>query len=143
MTMIIISLCGGFFITFPIYIISSVFASTKRNSEKALDLAISKGHVVTAYKVKQTRAYKDMPGLSQGTGYGGLGIYKYEWNGKKYKKRCPFSGHNAPSTITLYFLKNPRKAVGLSELSNSNKPWLLIYVFGAIFTYLLINIAKI
>ena len=51
---------------------------TKNEKEKALEKAISKGHVVTAYKLKQTRPYKDMPGLSHGKGRGLIATYQYE-----------------------------------------------------------------
>lgn len=56
-----------------------------------------------------------------------MGIYSYEVDGKTYRYRL-LSTTGIPQTITLYYIKKPRKATLANDLGNWESPWLKIYL---------------
>ena len=56
-----------------------------------------------------------------------VGKYSYEVNGKSYRYRL-MSTTGIPETITLYYIKNPRKATLPLELGIFEFPWLKYYL---------------
>ncbi len=70
-----------------------------------------------------------------------IGLYTYEYNNKKYKTRLG-SVMELPKEITLYFNKNPKRAVVKSEVGFYDNPLFLYYlisvfIISVISTYLL------
>ena len=60
-----------------------------------------------------------------------MGTYSYEVNGKSYRYRL-VSTTGIPETITLYYIKNPRKATLPLELGIFESPWLKYYLVIAL-----------
>ena len=60
-----------------------------------------------------------------------MGTYSYEVNGKSYRYRL-LSTTGIPETITLYYIKNPRKATLDNDLGNGESPWLKYYLVIAL-----------
>lgn len=132
---IVISIIFACMIVFPFFIVSLVRAKSPRRREAALNKALSKGHVVTAVLKKRHSSVSD-PFSRSASGMVDLGIYEYEYKGRKYKYKL-YDGH-LPSTVKLYFTKSPRKAVEAAALGRSDTCWPLIiaviacviYIFG-------------
>ena len=116
---------------FPVHLISSAISGSTKNKRKALEKAIFQGHIVTARLVKTGMLRFDIAGRKNGPAR--LGKYVYQYNGKKYKYR--YYALTPPSTLKLYFLRNPRKATVDKALSNSNCNWFLIYASVAALFY--------
>ena len=131
----------AFIIVFPIYLISSAFAKLPSRSERAKQIAISRGHVVTAKLKKKTLPSFDAPGAHALLGV--VATYEYEYKGKTYRRRISCSLSGATDTCTLYFLTKPRRARLSTELSNSDTPWAWIFLAVALFVYLIIRNANI
>ena len=60
-----------------------------------------------------------------------MGTYSYEVNGKSYRYRL-MSTTDIPETITLYYIKNPRKATLVHDLGTWEFPWLKYYLVIAL-----------
>jgi len=71
-------------IVFPFFIVALVRAKSPRRREAALNKALSKGHVVTAILKKRHSSVSD-PFSRSASGMVDLGIYEYEYKGRKYK----------------------------------------------------------
>lgn len=56
-----------------------------------------------------------------------MGTYSYEVNGRTYRYRL-LSTTGIPKTITLYYIKKPRKATLANDLGNWETPWLKFYL---------------
>ena len=56
-----------------------------------------------------------------------MGVYSYEVNGKAYHYRL-VSTTGIPDTITLYYIKKPRKATLANDLGNWESPWFKYYL---------------
>lgn len=86
-----------------------------------------KGHVVEAHLLKKhnIRDYNTdgvpLPTMED------MGTYSYEVNGKTYRYRL-LSTTVIPRTITLYYIKKPRKATLANDLGNWESPWLKFYL---------------
>jgi len=132
---IFISIIFACMIVFPFFIASLARAQSTKRKEDALNEAIKRGHVVTAILKKRVSNVND-PYSRSANGMTDLGIYEYEWKGKKYKYKD--YSDNLASTQKLYFLKCPRKAVPAGALASTKGNWLLriaviacvIYLFG-------------
>ena len=85
-----------------------------------------KGNVVEAHLLKSHNADGiGMPTMED------MGTYSYEVNGKSYRYRL-LSTTGIPKTITLYYIKNPRKATLANDLGNWESPWLKYYLVIAL-----------
>lgn len=86
-----------------------------------------KGNVVEAHLLKShnIRNY-DADGIGMPT-MEDMGTYSYEVNGKSYRYRL-LSTTGIPKNITLYYIKNPRKATLDNDLGNGESPWLRYYL---------------
>lgn len=82
-----------------------------------------KGNVVEAHLLKShgIRDGNGMPTMED------MGTYSYEVNGKSYRYRL-LSTTGIPKNITLYYIKNPRKATLANDLGNWESPWLRYYL---------------
>jgi len=114
---ILISIIFACMIVFPFFMSSLARTKNPRRREEALNKAIAKGHVVTAILKKRYGSVDD-PFSHSARGMVGLGIYEYEYKGRMYKYKL--YDDYLPTTVKLYFVKNPRKAeeaaaVGTSE----------------------------
>ena len=90
--------------------------------EKLLEKAKADGHIVKA-KLTKTYADRDKDGNSTGAT---VGVYVYEYKGKKRKTRL--SSHwGLSDTATLYYIKNPKKAMPESQLGVCEQPWIKMY----------------
>jgi hypothetical protein len=136
---ILISACFAFFLVFPVYIIVSAVQSSPSKREKEREelkkLAIERGHVVTAELVKIQS--DSVQSASSSFRHNSMGIYKYIYNGKKY--RFTYQSDNSPGSITLYFVSNPRKATVARALKRKRAPWLIIYAVAVAIMYMLVN----
>ena len=90
-----------------------------------------KGNVVEAHLLKShdIRTY-DADGIGMPT-MEEMGTYSYEVNGKSYRYRL-MSTTGIPETITLYYIKNPRKATLAHDLGTWEFPWLKYYLVIAL-----------
>lgn len=129
---IFISFFAACVIVFPTYLITSAVKGTDRQQDKVVEKAISQGHVVTAVLRKCAGSRGEVPGM-QSTRFARLGIYDYEYGGKRYQYK--YYSENPPKTLTLYFLKNPKKAAVKGALTNTNVCWPLIYAAVAFAVY--------
>ena len=86
-----------------------------------------KGNVVEAHLLEShdCRDSNGMPTMDE------AGTYSYEVNGKSYRYRL-VSTTGIPKTITLYYIKNPRKATLPLELGIFESPWLKYYLVIAL-----------
>ena len=113
-------------IVFPWYLISTTLDRNPGRQEKAMRKAVEQGHVVTAVFVKSYRKEK---------GNGRQCDYKYEVNGKTY--RCSIFSDNPPSTLQLYYVRNPKNANIAGAINVSEKNWIFRFaVIAAIITLL-------
>ena len=86
-----------------------------------------KGHVVEAHLLKSHNVMNhNTDGVPLPT-MEDMGIYSYEVDGKTYRYRL-LSTTGIPQTITLYYIKKPRKATLANDLGNWESPWLKIYL---------------
>lgn len=86
-----------------------------------------KGHVVEAHLLKSHNIRNhNTDGVPLPT-MEDMGIYSYEVNGKTYRYRL-LSTTGIPQTITLYYIKKPRKATLANDLGNWESPWLKFYL---------------
>lgn len=130
---VVISIIFSCMIVFPFFIASLVRAKSPKRQEAAFNKALSKGHVVTAILKKRYGSVDD-PFSRSARGRVNLGIYEYEYKGRKYKYKL-YDDH-LPSTVKLYFVKNPRKAVEAAALGASDTCWPLIIAVIACVIYL-------
>lgn len=129
-TIIVLSLVATFFTLFPIYMIkeSIVAANPKKRQaerERLKQLAIERGHVVTANLIK-IQTFSDV----NDNGFNRLessGIYEYFYDGKRYK--YSFRDDDPELTLTLYFVNDPRKATVAGALKKEPKiPFLIVFI---------------
>lgn len=119
---------------FPAYIISTAFTGSEKRSRAAVDKAIARGHVVRAVLTKAGPPCFDVHGMTT-PGPHRRGVYEYTYKGKRYKYY--FWANNPPSTLTLYFLKKPRKATVEKAMFDSEFSWMRMYIIVAVVFILL------
>lgn len=93
------------------------------NRQKFREKAEKKGHVVEA-TLQKYHTIDDDPGMPIDRK---MGTYTYQVKGKKYKYRL-MTSNRLPSTITLFYLKKPRKATTSGNLGNRECPWFKFYL---------------
>jgi len=128
------SLVAAFFVVFIAYLISHSINDNPKKKEKALEQAIRSGHTVTAVLIKRRATRKKIPGTHEF--WSSIGYYKYEYKGKKYTYK--YWADDPLSTLKLYFIKNPAKAIVAGALSSVVTNWHLIYAIVAVVLYFLI-----
>lgn len=94
--------------------------------KKLLEKAKEDGHVVEAHLVKKHTLYDHKNGVSLPT-MKELGTYAYQVNGKEYVYKH-ITALGLHDTITLYYIKKPRKATVGGDLGNWESPWLKFYL---------------
>lgn len=114
---LILAFCFGItiaiFIT-PIFVYLKKIMYHQTQNKKWLDKAIEDGHIITAKKIKEHGLYRNFHG-QRVLSHRSMATYQYTYNGKTYKKQF-ISHNNFNSEMTLYFIKNPRKAAVSREL---------------------------
>ncbi len=80
------------------------------------------GHVIEA-KLQKTYSERDKDGNYTGAE---VGVYVYEYKGRKRKTRLT-SHWGLSDTATLYYIKNPKKAMPASQLGVCEQPWIKMY----------------
>lgn len=86
-----------------------------------------KGHVVEAHLLKSHNIRNHNTGGVPLPTMEDMGTYSYEVNGRTYRYRL-LSTTGIPKTITLYYIKKPRKATLANDLGNWETPWLKFYL---------------
>lgn len=89
--------------------------------------AIRKGHVIEASLQKTHNVVKHDTNFGTVGTIKDVGVYCYQCNGKKYKYQL-ITTTKLPSTITLYYIKNPRRATVARDLGNWETPWIRFYL---------------
>ena len=114
---------------FIYYIYLSVIVPLSR--KKLLNKAIEDGHVIVAKKVKTiNRTGTTEDHFTANLKYG---VYKYEYNGKKYKLRTN-SHREPPMEVKVYFRTKPSRAKLRDEFGAlENMFWYIYFVIIIIF----------
>lgn len=120
---VFISIIFACMVVFPFFIGSLVRAKSPKKRETALNQALAKGHVVTAILKKRHSSVRD-PFSRSASGKVDLGIYEYEYKGRKYRYKL-YDGQ-LPATVKLYFVKSPQKASEAAALGRSDTCWPLV-----------------
>ena len=108
-------------VTLPFYVASRSMEDNPKRKKEALEKAIERNHVVEATLVKSWYAnvndedYHKKEFLMYDTG-----IYEFEWQGKKYRRKVYSFDH--PYNLTMYFVKDPSKAAIASEIVLEKPP---------------------
>ena len=119
----------------PWLVLTKTIEALPNRQEKARRRAIELGHVLTATLVRQDY---NTGGTAKDQHRETHCVYRYEYDGKSYKYEI-FNNY-PPQTITLYYLKDPKKAGGLGDIVIKKRRWWLRI---AIMTGIIIIIAKI
>ena len=119
----------------PWLVLTKTIEALPNRQSKARQKAIEMGHVLTATLVKQ---YYNTGGTDKDQTRQTYCVYRYEYKGKSYKYEI--YNDYPPQTITLYYLKDPKKAGGLGDIVIKKRRWWLRI---AIMTGIIIIIAKI
>lgn len=130
------SLFLAFVVVMPCYWVSLYRNTAKKSQERMLATAIERGHVVEASLIKQSTLLSDVPGI---VGYTYRLVYTYNYNGKKYKYL--YWSITPPETLTLYFVKDPRKATVPGAMSPEKTNWVLVYLILSAVFYLFLRMA--
>lgn len=128
-TAIAFGITGAIVIT-PIFIFLRKLFYGPFINKKLIEKAKEKGNIITARLIKHYDQHNHNKNGMTVTGKE-IGVYEYEVNGRKYKYRL-LTINGLRQEITLYYLKNPRKAMLSKELYITERsPW--IKSFFAIF----------
>ena len=119
----------------PIFCVARKIWYVPLMRQKYVKKAIENGRVVQAKLVKSWDSWNQSESGALIASNEVLGVYTYEYKGKKYKYRASSTSY-LPDELTLYFLKNPRKAslydeIGFRE-SNWLQYWLIIAAIGCV-----------
>ena len=116
--LLFMSILWGCILSFPYILLAHTINSSKKQKEKALDRALARRNVVTAALKKRHNALIGEDTALNIHRHSTLGIYEYIYKGRTYKYR--FYSDDPPSTLKLYFVRNPRRATVLQALSNDS-----------------------
>jgi len=97
--------------------------------KRYLDKAIKNKHFVTAKLVRSGELTNNFGEFGFVSGCE-VGLYEYEYGGKKYKTKLIASSpsEHISETVELYFIKNPKNACFANELGlRGNSHWILHY----------------
>lgn len=95
--------------------------------EKLREKAKEKGHVVQATLQKHHNIRRYDTGFGPMSTMKEFGTYTYSVNGKQYKYQH-ITTRGLHDNLTLYYIKNPRKATVGGDLGNWETPWFKIYL---------------
>lgn len=95
--------------------------------EKLRENAKKKGHVVQATLQKHHNIRRYDTGFGPMSTMKEFGTYTYSVNGKQYKYQH-ITTRGLHDNLTLYYIKNPRKATVGGDLGNWETPWFKIYL---------------
>lgn len=108
--------------------------------KKLREKAERKGHVVEAHLLKSHNIRNHNTGGVPLPTMEDMGTYSYEVNGRTYRYRL-LSTTGIPETITLYYIKKPRKATLANDLGNWESPWLKFYLIISLLAAVAIVVA--
>lgn len=114
----------------PIFVLVKNMFYTPLMQNRYLRKAVDKGHVVEARFESSHDIYSHQNGDHSYTGRE-RGSYVYEWKGKKYKYSA-VTRNRLPETISLYFLKNPRKASPQDMIGYKEVGWFKCYLMSSL-----------
>ncbi len=137
-----VGLVASLFIT-PIFCFLRVVFFVPFARRKYLEKAKKDGHVVEAYLKKK---HSLMPGddNSTVTTPQEMGTYIYYVNGRKYKYRLMTDAKpGLDKTITLFYIKRPRKAEVGGNLGNREVPWIKSYLIISLIVTILAVVLEI
>lgn len=89
--------------------------------------AIKKGHVIEATLQKRHNVVNHDTEFGNVGTMKDIGVYSYQCNGKTYKYQL-ITATSLPPTITLYYIKNPKRATVAGDLGNWETPWFKLYL---------------
>lgn len=92
-----------------------------------IEKAERKGHVVQATLQKHHTINNHENGFGPVPTMREMGTYVYTVGGKTYKYQH-ITAHGLHDTLTLYYIKKPRKATVGGDLGNWETPWLKFYL---------------
>ena len=120
----------------PIFIIVRKFLYMPTQNRKLFDYARKNNHILTGKLIKQY----DVKNQQDNWNNQAIGIYEFEYNGKKFRKK--FMGYsNFPSTQDFYYVKNPKKVCNQDELFLSVKsPWIFSFLIISIISFIIFYI---
>lgn len=102
--------------------------------KKILKNAIASGHMVEARLIKRRVEHAPNNGHGRVSTGQDIGIYEYQLDGKIYRTRT-LSVNRLPETMTLYYEKNPKKAVPADYVGFVERVWPRYYlIFCVIIT---------
>lgn len=127
------SLIIGAFAMLFTYLFTESINGRPKKREAALDAAIRAGHRVTAVRYKRHATRRSWPGSHKH--WSSIGYYRYEYKGRKY--RYKYWADDPPTTLTLYFVKNPAKAAPAAALQAITINWFLFYPVAVVVSYIL------
>ena len=104
--------------------------------KKYLKEAIEKGNIVQAKLVRSRDVTEDYNGYGLVSSNEVIGLYEYSYNGKKYKYRASATSI-LPDELTLYFIKNPKKACLSDEIGFRESNWIKTYLYSVITLWIL------
>ena len=90
--------------------------------KKLLEKAKQQGHIFEATLKKSYDVMEDgLPTAKE------IGVYRYQYKGKTRKYRA-ITITGLKKTITLYYIKNPKRATVANDLGNWEIPWFRSYL---------------
>lgn len=95
--------------------------------EKLREKAKEEGHVVQATLQKHHNIRRYDTGFGPMSTMKEFGTYTYSVNGKQYKYQH-ITARGLHNNLTLYYIKNPRKATVGGDLGNWETPWFKFYL---------------
>lgn len=135
---LIVCMIGGGLLFFPVWLIYRHFEKGEARQARYKEQAIAKGHVVVAKLTKLHAAAMQDPGHPHDRDR--IGIYHYEYHGKRFRYRL--SAVDPPARLTLYFLSSPRLADEEGLIKGSRWGLRLIYLVMVVVFYCLIFAGK-
>lgn len=126
------SMVAAVFVVLAAYMISHTINDTNKKREVALEEAIKAGRTANAVLVKRRATKKKIPGTHEFRS--SIGYYKYECKGRTYTYK--YWADNPPSTLKLYYVKNPRHATVAGAFSPVVTNWPCVYIIVTIVLYL-------
>lgn len=97
--------------------------------KKKLQQAINAGHIVEAYLEKRY-APRGTPESTDRY----FATYSFDWKGKKYQRRFKYL-NEPPAQLTMYFVKNPKKAEPQNSFIGMETGLLPFFIVGVVVAF--------